>query len=77
MKVATLHDFVRTIGGTERVLNSFLEIFPQADIYTLSTSKFAVNYLKINTLKLQVSPINNIRLLYNKNSVIQLLSPLL
>ena len=48
MRIAVTHDFIRTIGGTERVLNSLLKIFPQADVYTLSTSESALKYLKLN-----------------------------
>ncbi len=35
MKVALLHDYLNQFGGAERVLETFLEIFPEADIYTL------------------------------------------
>ncbi len=35
MKVAILHDYLNQFGGAERVLESILEIFPSAHIYTL------------------------------------------
>lgn len=35
MKVAVLHDYLNQFGGAERVLKSILEIFPDADVYTL------------------------------------------
>ncbi len=35
MRVAILHDYLNQFGGAERVLQVFLEIFPEADIYTL------------------------------------------
>lgn len=35
MKVAILHDYLNQFGGAERVLEAFLELFPEADIYTL------------------------------------------
>lgn len=35
LKVAIVHDWLVTYGGAERVVETFLEIFPQADIYTL------------------------------------------
>ncbi len=35
MKVAILHDYLNQYGGAEKVLETLLEIFPQADIYTL------------------------------------------
>lgn len=39
MKVAILHDYLNQYGGAERVLESFLEIFPDADVYTLLYDK--------------------------------------
>jgi len=35
MKVALVHDFLLKLGGAERVLKSFAEMFPEAPIYTL------------------------------------------
>lgn len=35
MKVALVHEFLTQYGGAERVLNCFLEIWPDADVYTL------------------------------------------
>lgn len=35
MKVALVHEFLTQYGGAERVLEVFLEIFPNATIYTL------------------------------------------
>lgn len=35
MKVAILHDYLNQFGGAERVLKIILEMFPEADIYTL------------------------------------------
>ena len=35
LKVAILHDCLNQQGGAERVLKTFLEIFPSADLYTL------------------------------------------
>lgn len=35
MKVAILHDYLNQFGGAERVLEVLLEIFPDADLYTL------------------------------------------
>ncbi len=35
MRVAVLHDYLNQFGGAERVLKEILEIFPQADLYTL------------------------------------------
>lgn len=35
MKVAILHDYLNQFGGAERVLIALLEMFPNADLYTL------------------------------------------
>ncbi|MBI5147601.1 MAG: glycosyltransferase [Parcubacteria group bacterium] len=35
MKVAIVHDYLNQYGGMERVLESFLQIFPDADLYAL------------------------------------------
>lgn len=35
MKIAVTHDYLNQFGGAERVLGTLLEIFPDADLYTL------------------------------------------
>ncbi|MFH1162427.1 MAG: glycosyltransferase [Candidatus Jorgensenbacteria bacterium] len=35
MRVAILHDYLNQFGGAERVLEVILELFPDADLYTL------------------------------------------
>ncbi|MEK7478931.1 MAG: glycosyltransferase [Patescibacteria group bacterium] len=35
MRIALLHDYLNQYGGAERVLDALLEMFPEADIYTL------------------------------------------
>ncbi len=35
MKVAILHDYLNQYGGAERVLEALLEMYPEADLYTL------------------------------------------
>ncbi len=35
MRVAILHDYLNQFGGAERVLQVMLEMFPDADVYTL------------------------------------------
>lgn len=35
MKVAIIHEFVVRMGGAERVLSEFLEMFPSADVFCL------------------------------------------
>ena len=39
MKVALVHDYLNQYGGAERVLQNLLEIFPEADVYTLIYDK--------------------------------------
>jgi glycosyltransferase involved in cell wall biosynthesis len=39
MKVAILHDYLNQFGGAERVLKSILDLFPDADVYTLLYDK--------------------------------------
>ncbi|MDP3725024.1 MAG: glycosyltransferase [Nanoarchaeota archaeon] len=34
-KIALLHDYLNQYGGAERVLEALLEMFPEADLYTL------------------------------------------
>jgi glycosyltransferase involved in cell wall biosynthesis len=35
MRIAIVHDYIYTVGGAEKVLQSMLECFPHADLYTL------------------------------------------
>lgn len=35
MRVAIFHDYLNQFGGAERVLQTLLELFPEADLYTL------------------------------------------
>ena len=35
MKIALVHDWLPTMGGAERVLSDFVELYPEAPIYTL------------------------------------------
>jgi glycosyltransferase involved in cell wall biosynthesis len=39
MRVAILHDYLNQYGGAERVLEALLELFPDADLYTLLYDK--------------------------------------
>ena len=39
MRVAIFHDYLNQFGGAERVLQALLEIFPDADLYTLLYDK--------------------------------------
>ena len=35
MKVAIVHDWLTTYGGAERVLEQLLQLYPQADLFSL------------------------------------------
>ncbi|MBU1167839.1 glycosyltransferase [Patescibacteria group bacterium] len=39
MKVALVHDFLNQVGGAEKVLRIFHEMFPKAPVYTISYDK--------------------------------------
>lgn len=43
MRVALVHDYLNQYGGAEKVLEAFLEIFPDAPIYTLLYDKRIVD----------------------------------
>jgi len=47
MKVAIVHDWIVNIGGAEKVLKAILEIFPDADIFTLVYSEETLEKLNI------------------------------
>ncbi|MEK7611798.1 MAG: glycosyltransferase [Patescibacteria group bacterium] len=46
IRVAIVHDYLNQAGGAERVLDVFISLFPQADIYTLfyDREKFGDRY---------------------------------
>lgn len=63
MKIAIVHDYIKEYGGAERVLEEFVKIFPEADIYTsvylpeyLGPHKKRFEALKIHTSFLQYIP---------------------
>lgn len=57
MKIALVHDWLPFIGGAERVLSNFIEIYPKAPIYTSICNKSKmedpINKAKIITSHLQ------------------------
>ena len=50
MKIALVHDFLTQLGGAERVLDELIEMYPEADVYTLVYDKEKTfgRYTKIN-----------------------------
>lgn len=55
MKVALVQDWLTEIGGAEKVFECFLELFPEADIYTLTSHERVISDLKIDKTKLHES----------------------
>lgn len=51
MKVAVTHDYLNQFGGAERVLGTLLEIFPDADLYTLLYDRDETGGLFENNIK--------------------------
>ncbi len=62
MKVAIVHDWLVNYGGAERVVESFLKIYPDADIYTLvyDKNKMATHFPpeKVHTSFMQKWPMS-------------------
>ena len=60
IKVAIVHDWLVNYGGAERVVEAILEIFPQADIYTLVYDKKKIGKIfskkKVKTTFIQKIP---------------------
>jgi glycosyltransferase involved in cell wall biosynthesis len=56
-KVAIIHDWLNGMRGGEKVLEFMLEVFPQADIYTLFLEEKNISE-KILAHKIFVSPLN-------------------
>lgn len=55
MRVALVQDWLTEIGGAERVFGSFLNVFPDADIFTLTYTDKVIEYLKIDPSKITAS----------------------
>jgi glycosyltransferase involved in cell wall biosynthesis len=55
MKVALIQDWLTEIGGAEKVFAVFLDLFPEADIYTLASHERVIKELKIDSTKIHES----------------------
>jgi len=64
MKVAIVHDLLLEYGGSERVLDALLKIFPDADIYTFYYNKSEAFLSKYSTNLVGTSFLSNIPFLY-------------
>ncbi len=60
MKVALVQDWLTEIGGAEKVFECFLELFPEADIYTLTSHERVISELHIDRNKLKESFISKL-----------------
>ena len=60
MRIAIVHDYLNQYGGAERVLEILLEMFPEADIYSLfydeklTNRRFANRKIKTSFLDLKM-----------------------
>ena len=78
MKVAIVHDYIKEYGGAERVLETLLEIYPDADVYT---SLYAPEFLgphrsRFEKYKIKTTFLNYIPFRHKLISPLRLLSPL-
>ncbi|MBS1640651.1 MAG: glycosyltransferase [Bacteroidetes bacterium] len=55
MRVAIIHEWLVTMGGSEKVLQSIVELFPMADIYCLVADKNIVKKLGFKNQKIYTS----------------------
>lgn len=59
MKVALVQDWLTELGGAEKVFKQILDLYPDADIYTLVYNKEVLKKLDINEKKVTASFIQN------------------
>ena len=62
MKVAIVQEWLVTVGGSDKVVKAILDIFPDADIYTLVAKKEVCDELGIPWEKVHTSFIQNMPL---------------
>jgi hypothetical protein len=64
MRVAIIHDVLVEYGGAERVLQSFLRLYPTAHVYTAYKDEVMVRefFPPLNKNNLHCSPIQTLRL---------------
>lgn len=55
MKVAIIQEWLVTVGGSDKVVKAMLDVFPQADIYTLVAKKSVCDELGIPWEKVHTS----------------------
>lgn len=80
MKIAIVTDSLIQFGGTERVLQSLLKIYPDANVYTSIANQSVLDkyYSSLSTNQLHLLPIQKLsKILKKYTSILQLFSPLL
>ncbi len=60
MKVALVQDWLTELGGAEKVFKCLLEIYPEADVYTITSHKRVIDKLGIKRGKLKESFISRL-----------------
>lgn len=75
-RCAIVHDSILEFGGAERVLQTFLKIFPNADVYTLVADNSLISFAFPNLKKEKLHVILNGNY-FRSGSVQQLLAPFL
>ncbi len=77
MRVAIVHDYIKEYGGAERVLETLLEIYPEATVFT---SIYAPDYLgphrsRFEKYNIKTTVLNSIPFCQKLISPLRLLSP--
>lgn len=62
MKVAIVQEWLVTVGGSDKVVKAILDVFPDADIYTLVAKKevcdeLGIPWEKVHTSFIQKMPL--------------------
>lgn len=60
MKVAFVHEWLTSYGGAERVLESMLELFPGAPVFTLVHVPQALRHSTLSKADIRVSPLSRL-----------------
>ncbi len=60
MKVALVQDWLTELGGAEKVFKCFLELYPEADVYTITSHKRVIDKLNIDKERLHESFISRL-----------------
>lgn len=79
MKVAIVHDYLKEYGGAERVVETLLEVFPKADVYT---TVFAPQFMgphrdRVEKWRIHTSWLQNIPFTYKFIGWYRVIAPLI